>query len=261
MIYRDYVDTSAGQVHYRYAGDKTSPVVVLLHQAPSNSAMFELLMAALQDEYFLIAPDFPGFGLSDPLVGALSIEALTDVILLALDALNIQSITVFGHHTGTCLAVQVAARRPQQVAKVVLSGPALLTDEIREILPSLAAPIPPTDDGSYLHAMWDRISAKDPDADASLIQREVLQALELGPVYQQTYQAVCDYDFSSALSRLVCPVLVFAGTEDLLHSRLDDTLAILADGHKAEIVGARTYVCERNADQVGALIRDFIVKD
>lgn len=261
MIYRDYVDTTAGQLHYRYAGDKTSPAIVLLHQVPSNSAMFELLMDRLKDNYFLIAPDFPGFGLSDPLAGTLSIEALSDVVLLGLDALNVQSMTVFGHHTGTCLAVEIAARRPQQVSRLVLSGPALLTDEIREILPGLGAPIPPTDDGSYLHAMWSRISAKDPDASASLIQREVLQALELGPVYQQAYQAVCDYDFSSALRQLVCPVLVFAGTEDSLHDRLNDTVATLVDGHKAEIVGARTYVCERNADQVAALIRDFIAKD
>jgi pimeloyl-ACP methyl ester carboxylesterase len=49
---------------YREAGERGSPVVVLLHGFPSSSHMYRNLIPALADRYHVIAPDLPGFGLS-----------------------------------------------------------------------------------------------------------------------------------------------------------------------------------------------------
>ncbi len=51
-------------IFYRKSGPKDAPVVLLLHGYPSSSRMFEPLLPCLGKHYRLIAPDFPGFGLS-----------------------------------------------------------------------------------------------------------------------------------------------------------------------------------------------------
>src|SRR5580700_8965610 len=52
-------------IHYEEAGDPTKPALVLLHGFPSTSRMWDRLIPTLATEYHVIAPDYPGFGLSD----------------------------------------------------------------------------------------------------------------------------------------------------------------------------------------------------
>ena len=52
-------------IFYREAGPPDAPTLLLLHGFPSSSRMFETLMPLLADRYHLVAPDYPGFGLSD----------------------------------------------------------------------------------------------------------------------------------------------------------------------------------------------------
>jgi pimeloyl-ACP methyl ester carboxylesterase len=52
-------------IFYREAGSKDAPVLLLLHGLPSSSRMFQPLLERLSDQYYLIAPDYPGFGHSD----------------------------------------------------------------------------------------------------------------------------------------------------------------------------------------------------
>ena len=72
-IGRAYANCSYGQVHNRYAGTPGAPPLVLLHQTPSTSAMYETLMQRLAGDFRLIAPDTPGMGLSDPTAPQFSI--------------------------------------------------------------------------------------------------------------------------------------------------------------------------------------------
>ena len=92
----------------------------------------------------------------------------------------------------------------------------------------------------------------------AISQRELLSALAAGESYREAYQAVCDFDTAAALKTIQCPTLVFAGDEDPLYGAVDPALALLPKGHKAELAGSeKTYVCERNVDQVSALLRRF----
>ena len=58
------VNVNDVDVFYREAGPKDAPVILLLHGYPSSSRIFEPLLPRLGKHYRLIAPDFPGFGLS-----------------------------------------------------------------------------------------------------------------------------------------------------------------------------------------------------
>ena len=59
------VDVDGLKVFYREAGDKTRPTLLLLHGFPSASHMFRDLVLELSDRYYLVAPDLPGFGMTE----------------------------------------------------------------------------------------------------------------------------------------------------------------------------------------------------
>ncbi len=62
-IERRFVNLSSRQVHYRVSG--SGPILVLLHQSPTSSAEMASVIEQFSDEFTVIAPDTPGFGLSD----------------------------------------------------------------------------------------------------------------------------------------------------------------------------------------------------
>jgi haloalkane dehalogenase len=263
-VRRGYVDVAAGQLHYRCAGNSAKPTIVLLHQSPSSSAMYEPLMERLADDFYLLAPDTPGFGNSDPLAGDvedLEIGDYAAVIYEFLCALGVTSCGLFGHHTGAAIAVQLAHDSPQMIAAMALSGPTLLSEEQARTLPDAASPFPASDDGGHLQAMWQRIRSKDPEAPLSLVQREMLSAFASGPSYQASYRAVTRQDFATQLATINCPVLVFAGDEDPLYGAVAPTLERLRHGVHFELPGGeRTYVCERQAGIVAAALAEFFTK-
>ncbi|MEA3113708.1 MAG: hypothetical protein QOG58_3507, partial [Caballeronia sp.] len=58
-------DVDGFKVFYREAGPAGAPKLLLLHGFPSSSHMFRDLIPLLADRFHIIAPDLPGFGLSD----------------------------------------------------------------------------------------------------------------------------------------------------------------------------------------------------
>ena len=52
-------------IFYREAGSKENPTVLLLHGFPTSSHMYRDLIPQLANDYYVIAPDYPGFGNSD----------------------------------------------------------------------------------------------------------------------------------------------------------------------------------------------------
>ena len=256
-IRRGYLDLAHGQVHYRRAGKPGAPLLVLLHQTPSTSEMYEPLMAALADRFDLFAPDTPGFGQSDALRGGFSIASAAAALGSAVRRIHKHACYWFGHHTGAALALQVAATRPEQVARLAMSGPCLLDDALKKALPQRAAHVPPAADGAHLKTIWDRIVAKDADAPLLIRQREALAGIDAGEAYAQAYTSVCEVDTEAQLKALKCPTLVFAGTNDPLYGQLDAARKLIKKGKKAEIKGARTFVCERETAQVAGLLGEF----
>ena len=51
-------------VSFRDAGPEDAPVLLLLHGFPTSSNMFRNLIPRLAGTFRLVAPDYPGFGLT-----------------------------------------------------------------------------------------------------------------------------------------------------------------------------------------------------
>jgi pimeloyl-ACP methyl ester carboxylesterase len=109
-------------VFYREAGDPTAPKVLLLHGFPTSSFMYRNLIPMLADRYHVIAPDMPGFGLTEVPedVGyvysfdrlAVTMQRFTEVI-----GLDRYAMQVFDY--GAPVGWRMAAARPQRITALI----------------------------------------------------------------------------------------------------------------------------------------------
>ena len=106
------VEVNGLDVFYREAGDKNAPTLLLLHGFPTSSHMFRNLMAELSDSYYLLAPDFPGFGNSDqPSMEEFdyTFDNLAATVDGFLDALGVTKFSIYLMDYGAPVGFRIAA--------------------------------------------------------------------------------------------------------------------------------------------------------
>jgi pimeloyl-ACP methyl ester carboxylesterase len=114
------------KVFYREAGDDRKPAIVLLHGFPTSSHMYRHLIPALADQFHVIAPDYPGFGLSDvpsPSSFRYTFDGLADVIeSLLLRELGLERFGLFVQDYGGPVGFRIAIRHPERIDWLVVQN-------------------------------------------------------------------------------------------------------------------------------------------
>jgi haloalkane dehalogenase len=257
IIRKGYADTPEGQIHFRQLKQVDGIPLVLLHQTASSGMMFEPMMILLADDFHTIAPDTPGFGASFPPPNLFTVQYLSDSLHTALTSLGVESCYVFGHHTGSALAVQMAFDHPDFVKRAVLSGPPLLSEEqVNGLRASLKA-FGIADDGGHLIHVWDRIRKRDMSLPLEIVHREVLLTQSARDAAQGAYQAVFDQPFGKQLASLETPILVTAGENDTLRASLEPSYKLLRNGEMKVIEGAGPYVCDTHPQLLAEILKSF----
>ncbi len=260
-IRKAYADTSIGQIHYRYAGEGAS--LLFLHQTPTSSEIYEPLMGLLAPYFFTVAVDTPGFGMSAFPLEPYTIPDYTAVVLEFLDALSIETAHVLGHHTGTCLAVELATSAPDRVDKLILSGPICLNEEQRgerlKRLPLMEL----NEDGSYLKKTWDYLSVRQQGDSLDLESRHRLLVwrLKAGPRFIDARTAVFRYDLPSRLPLVKSPTLVLKGEEDIMKDTAEPAVQLLKRATLRTIPGAKNWFEYQNHQEVAEHVLAFLRGD
>ncbi len=113
-------------IFYREAGDPSKTPVVLLHGFPSSSHQYRELLAALGDEFYLFAPDYPGYGDSSvPSVDdyAYTFDNLAITMEKLLDQRGLNGYVLVIHDFGAPVGFRIATKNPKKVAGfVVMNG-------------------------------------------------------------------------------------------------------------------------------------------
>lgn len=158
MARRVYVDGPYGQLHARVAGTAVAgqSSLVCFHMSPMSSRTFERFLDAIAASgRHAIAIDTPGFGMSDGPPTPPSIADYARAMLAAIDALAAPGpVDLMGYHTGSMIALELAATQPVRVRRVVCISTPIFTDAERAALRDHYAPEPPTRDGSHLVTRW-----------------------------------------------------------------------------------------------------------
>ena len=109
-------------IFYRTAGKQGKPTLVLFHGFPSASHMFRDLMPMLEDDFYMIAPDYPGFGQSDaPDRAAFSytFDHIADIMEAFLDQIGAERFYMYVFDYGAPIGFRIAARHPNRILGIV----------------------------------------------------------------------------------------------------------------------------------------------
>src|SRR5262245_1708305 len=215
-IRRAYAQLPHGQVHYAACGDANAPAVLLLHQTPRSWAEYRGVLPLLGARYRVIAMDTAGFGESDPLPGAPSIQAWAVAAVQLLDALGIARAHVVGHHTGGVIAAELAARHAQRVGALVLSSTPFTDEAFRRARaqrPAIDA-VEPSADGAHLAALWRTRQPFYPADRPDLLQAFVLDALKVRGDVEAGHRAVAAYRIEDRIDAIGQPTLLIRAPAD-----------------------------------------------
>jgi len=130
------------EIFYREAGNKNKPVILLLHGFPSSSHMFRNLINDLSEDYYLIAPDYPGFGRSSsPSVSAYnySFDNLAGIIGKFIDAMQLEKFSLYLHDYGGPVGFRIASERPASIQSLIIQNANAYVEGLGEALNPLVA--------------------------------------------------------------------------------------------------------------------------
>ena len=240
-ITRHFATISSGrwgarQVHYRHVGK--GPVVLCFHQSPLSSRDMLATLEKWRKHFTCIAPDTPGYGLSDPLgVDRAEMSDFADAAVEFMDALGIRKAAAYGFHTGAMVSAALAARHPDRVVCAAANGYVVLTEAERsDIVANYLPPFHPAWDGSHLTWLWarlreqtiffpwyrktqaDRLDFDVPSPEA--LQVAALDFLRSGDHYRVGYRAAFTMRSEEALTAMRVPALITASKFDVLATHL-----------------------------------------
>ena len=105
----------------RLAGDPAKPAFLLIHGFPSSSKSFRSVLDVLAHDCFVIAPDLPGFGDSDPIEQP-SFSRFAERIDGLLAQLAVRSFHLYLHDYGAAVGLHLATRTPERIRSLVIQN-------------------------------------------------------------------------------------------------------------------------------------------
>jgi pimeloyl-ACP methyl ester carboxylesterase len=270
------------QIFYREAGPKDAPTLLLLHGYPSSSVMFETLIPRLADRYHLVAPDYPGFGLSEgppPERYAYTFDHLASTMEHLAGQLGLTRYTLYMQDYGGPVGMRLALAHPERVQAMIIQNAV-----------SSEAGLGPLWD--LRRAFWRDRAAHEEQVIGPFLSLEVTRQRHLGSSPnperydphawldefahlsqpgQRRIQSDLFYDYQTNVASYPSwqawmrqhrpPMLVVWGRYDPSFA-LGGAAAYQADVPDAEIhiLDAGHFALDEKVDEVAALIRGFLAK-
>lgn len=116
------IDVDGLNVFYREAGDPSRPAILLLHGFPSASHMFRDLIPQLAGHYHVVAPDLPGFGMTEikPRTEfAYTFDTIAAVISRFTEIAGLDKFAVYIFDYGAPIGLRIAAQHPERISAII----------------------------------------------------------------------------------------------------------------------------------------------
>ncbi|HEV8574677.1 MAG TPA: alpha/beta hydrolase [Dehalococcoidia bacterium] len=205
-------------------GESLGSLILLHGWIGTSSWMFQHVLPELGARYHTVAPDLPGFGRSQTLADAPSIEGYREFVRQLADQLEIDRFHLVGVSVGGTVALDFAHRYPERVTKLVVQGPVYRATDLPKrfrVTYDLLGRIPIiTDLIPKMPVKWwffvrrldmGRDTRHLSDEDKRQLGRDILRVpnetlLDVG-------RELLDIDMSDMARRIVVPTLVLDGSD------------------------------------------------
>jgi len=234
---RHFIDLDGRRLHFLTAG-RGFPLL-LLHGSPNRSDSLAAHIRRWSRRWWVIAPDTPGNGSSEPLSaerpGAGDYARVMDRLCAHL---GLTEVLCYGFHTGAVFAAELAATHPRRCRALLLDGYPLWTEqEAKEKEDRYFHIEPPRADGAHLASLWSRVldqtlyfpwHCRDeehcylgPPVDPARLHQRCLEFMDSGPNLIDPYRPAMQADGLPRLRRVACPTWLTSVPLDPLYSHLE----------------------------------------
>lgn len=222
-VRKAYVDGKFGQIHLRVAealSETGKPPLICLHQSPKSGLEFETFMQIACRDRLVIAPDYPGYGMSDaaPTEEDTTIPMYAEEMWRVVDALDLGPVDLFGNHTGAKVAAEMAVQRGADVRAIAMISAAILTDDEREMFKDMFTPIPLDLTHTRFRIGWDRIVERQgPGQTLEMMDRSMYMNMMGGEAYEWGHAAAFAWGkpYEEALAELPHRITLLNPADDL----------------------------------------------
>lgn len=114
-------EIDGAELAVRLAGDRNKPALLLIHGFPSSSKSFRNVIDTLARDCFVIAPDLPGYGDSEP-VEQSTFSRFADMIDALLAQLGAASFHLYLHDYGAAAGLYLATRAPRRIKSLIVQN-------------------------------------------------------------------------------------------------------------------------------------------
>jgi pimeloyl-ACP methyl ester carboxylesterase len=197
-----YVDVNGLHMYYESHGTGGVPLVLLHGAFSSIHNSFGLIIPALSAKRRVIGFDYQGHGRTADIERPMSLEAIMEDIVAALDVLGVAQADVLGYSTGAAIALLLAINHPDRVRKLIPMSATYRLDGIRAgLMEGLGEMEPSMMYGSPWHTEYMELNPK-PDFDALFRKKTEMD---------KTIKDIPD----EQIAALTHPVMLIAGDSDL----------------------------------------------
>ena len=275
-------DVDGLKLFYREVGDPARPVVLLLHGFPSASHMFRDLIPELAGGYHVVAPDLPGFGMTQQPGRdrfAYTFENIANVIGRFTEVLGLDRFAVYVFDYGAPVGFRLAVKHPERISAIITqNGNTYLegvsdafapiqaywkepTPANRDALRGLLAP--PTTLFQYTHGVADPslVSPDGRNLDDFYLARPGNDEIQLDLLLDYRSNVALSDTIQAYLREHQPPVLAVWGKNDPFFIP-PGAEAFRRDVPSADIrfVDSGHFALETHAGEIGAAMREFLAK-
>jgi pimeloyl-ACP methyl ester carboxylesterase len=255
---RGYATTSVGQLHFREAG--AGEPLVLLHHSTRSSDVWREVAPCLAARFRVIALDTPGFGNSPPPDAPPGLAGYTRAFVEALDALAVARFALFGFLTGAALALELAAREPARVTKLILGACPVIDDREAWLRNARLTPLQP--DGSHLTTVWTGYANGAYRGWGSLdqLQRATVDSASAGPVQAHfAHLAVAELDVRARIPAVVAPTLLVCGRRGPFADRQAEIAPLFRVVERA-VIESGPLIMQERPDVLCRIVTEFLTR-
>jgi len=259
--------TVAGREVYAYAGARprvhSQRTIIFVHGAANDHGVW-----AWQSRYFahhgfnVLAVDLPGHGRSEGEALA-SVEAVADWILALQDAAAAERASLVGHSLGALAVLECAARHPERVEKIALTGPAVPMTVSDELMDAARH----NDHAAYeMINGWSFSAARQLGGNAVpgfWMTGNSMRLMERTPPGVLAADLAACHAYANGLAAaaaVLCPALLITGARDLMAPprNAQALIASLADVRVVELARSGHALMAEEPDAVLDALRTFL---
>ncbi len=125
MVEEKTIEIDGLTVTYKEGGSPDSPAILLLHGFPTSSHMFRNLIPALEDEFYLVAPDMIGYGKSSmPSTEEFeyTFDNQADIINKFTEELGLTEYSMYVMDYGAPVGYRIFAEHPERVQAFIIQN-------------------------------------------------------------------------------------------------------------------------------------------